>query len=143
MVEQHLQAEGVTYLDTTKADIEEELPDEQEFEAETDIQHFALDEPILVQIGESVGNPIFVEADHFLAISVDTVRELGPMEILQRQQEGEEIEMPDEEGAAPTEHLDEATVVVSNEDGVPGGAILTEDGAGLSEALDKFVEDNL
>lgn len=135
--------DGVEPLDTTRDEIEAELPEEQSFEDGTEHAHFRTAETHLIQIGESVGNPIFVESDHFLALSVDFEHELGPQEILQKQMQGEEIEMPEEGDEAPTEYVNEATVVVSNEDGVPGGGVLTVDGAGLDDVLEAFEEEYL
>lgn len=100
--------------------------------------HLRTSEPVQVQIGESAGNPILVEAQHFVAASVEGVDEYEVNPLEAAMSDGEY-----EAGEVVTQEFDEASVFVSNEDGDLGGGVVQVDGGSMQDAIDEFVEEHL
>lgn len=119
----------ITKLDT---DVSESLTEEVQDDAETLL--FKTDEPVEIQIGDSVGNPIVTRAEYFAVISIDTEVPMNPM---QAAMEG--VEDPED----ATVEVDETTVHVANEDAEIGGGVFTIEGGTVDEAVEQFSDEHL
>lgn len=119
-------ADGVTLLDTTSEEVQEEV----------DYQHFETAEEITVSLGETAGNDVTTEARYFVAASIST--ETGEME----------------RAMGAPDVINDARVFVSNEDGELGAQFIAveaerdDDGnitesVGVQDALDEFEEQYL
>lgn len=97
------------------------------------------DSPITVELGDTAGNPVYTEADHFLVVDVHVglegiAEDLG-MDV--SDEDPDEVREMFEQMGVPTE-INEGVVAVSNEDGEVGHAVIREDGADIDTILDKF-----
>jgi hypothetical protein len=107
-------ASGLELLDT----------DVDEMDEDVDFTHFRTDEPIEIQVGQSAGNPVRVETQHFVAASVE--------------QETDEMTQM----MTGKDYIDESTVFISNEDGDVGAGLedTKVDGGDTEDTLDAFEE---
>jgi hypothetical protein len=113
---------GIEILDAGIEDLEAEFNDEMV----GDVVFFRTEEPVLLEIGESVGNPMYVEAQYFIAASVE-----GEVEDeIQQMMTGED-------------YVEETSIFVSNEDGEMGGGVLRlDDTADTDAAIEEFEEEH-
>lgn len=98
-------------------------PEEMSEDAEAVV--FRTDEPVEVQVGQSAGNPVVVNAQYFVAASIES--------------ETDEVT----EMMTGQEYIDESSVFISNEDGEVGGGFIQVDEGDIDEALDAFEDDYL
>lgn len=106
---------GVEVLDTEIEEISED--------AEAVV--FRTEEEVEVQVGESAGNPVVVQSDHFIAASIETETD----EVTQMMTGQEEI--------------NESSVFISNEEGVVGGGFIQVDEGEIEDAIEQFEDDYL
>jgi hypothetical protein len=86
-------------------------------------QHFRTDEPITIELGETAGHQVTVEAQHFIAAAVD--REPDTQEIMMGMAE---------EGDTITE----ASVFISNDEAELGGGLERIEGGDLDDGFRAF-----
>lgn len=112
---------GIEIVDMD-ADFDDEIPEEQLPE---DVIVFRTEEPTTLQVSETAGHPVTVDARYFVATAVD--READEMTQALTGEEREEYAM----------------IHVSNEDGAVGGAFLKEEGGDTEDALERFEDEHL
>jgi hypothetical protein len=98
-------------------------PEELSEDAEAVV--FRTEEETEVQVAESAGNPVVVNAQYFIAASIET----------------ETDEMT--EMMTGQETINESSVFISNEEGEVGGGFIQVDEGEIEDALDRFEDDYL
>lgn len=106
---------GVELLDT---EVEEASED-------ADFVHFQTDEEVEIEVGESAGNPVYVQTRYFVAASIDT--------------EADEITQQ----MTGQERINESSVFISNEDGEIGGGFVKVEEGDLDDAIEQFEDEKL
>lgn len=124
-------ASGIEILDM---EVDEELQEG------TEATVFRTDGPTRVQIGESAGNPLYVEAEYFVALSIDGTQSVDPMTAMMQgiEPEDDEVVAQDEETGELEIEVDEASIFVSNEDAEVGGGVVQLEGGDIEDALEEF-----
>lgn len=108
--------DGIEYLDS----------DVEELDEEADAVHFKTDEAVKLAVDETVGNDVYVEAEYFIAASID-----------------KEIEDEMQQMMAGAERVNESSVFISNEDGELGGGFIRVDEGDLEDAVGEFENEHL
>lgn len=107
---------GVEMLDT----------EVDEMDDDAEVQHVRAESPTDIKVGESAGNDVLVEAQYFVAASIE--KDID--DEVTKQMTGED-------------HVDEASVFVSNEEGEVGGGFIQVDGGNLDDAITELEDDYL
>lgn len=106
---------GVELLDT-------ELDETHE---DAEAVHVRAEDSVQIQVGESAGNPVLVEAQYFIVASVE-----GETDEITEMMTGE------------TE-IDEASVFISNEEGEVGGGFIQIEEGDIDDALTELEAEHL
>lgn len=119
-------ADQITLLDT----------ENEEVQSDVDYQHFSVEEPTEVVLGDTAGNEVTTTTQYFVAASIDT--EPGEFE----------------QAMGAPDRLNDARIFVSNEDGDLGAEVLVVEAeyddddelvetVGVEDALDEFSSEYL